>query len=61
MKNNFGNYVVQKSLKFAKGELKFSLLSSLMKNVERIGDKKLMAKWKGIINTHLNLMNVPSN
>lgn len=49
MKNNYGNYVVQKALKISIGPLKFKLIISILKNIEKVGDKKLMAKWKNIV------------
>ena len=54
MKNNYGNYVVQKALKLAKGENKLKLIQIILKNIEKIGDKKLIAKWKSIVDIHYN-------
>lgn len=53
MKNNYGNYVVQKALKLSQGQMKAKLVNSIMKNIEKIGDKKLIMKWKSILNEHL--------
>lgn len=53
MKNNYGNYVVQKALKVAKGYLKFKLIILILKNIDKIGDKKLIIKWNSIIGEHL--------
>lgn len=49
MKNNYGNYVVQKALKISSGNPKLKLIISILKNIEKIGDKKLIAKWKNIV------------
>ncbi len=49
MKNNYGNYVVQKALKISSGSPKLKLIISILKNIEKIGDKKLIAKWKSIV------------
>lgn len=61
MKNNYGNYVVQKALKLAKGSLKSKLITTIVKNIDKIGDKKLMMKWKSIVNTHINFNNFSNN
>jgi hypothetical protein len=61
MKNNYGNYVIQKALKLARGETKVVLLKSIAKNVDRIGDKKLIQKWRGIVNSHCNILNMSYN
>jgi hypothetical protein len=54
MKNSFGNYVVQKALKLATGFLKVKLTNNIKKNMEKLTDKKLVAKWKSIL---LNVSN----
>lgn len=66
MKNNYGNYVVQKALRLSSGHMKGKLISTILKNIDKIGDKKLMIKWQGIINGHLaeensRLMNLTMN
>lgn len=53
MKNAFGNYVVQKALKLAKDDNKKILISSLTQNIEKLCDKKLISKWKIIINNSI--------
>lgn len=53
MKNNYGNFVVQKALKLSSGLTKMNLLSSIIKSIEKIGDKKIMAKWESIVNGHI--------
>ena len=54
MKNNFGNYVVQKALKVSSGFPKANLVTCIVKNIDKIGDRKLTAKWKSIVFPHLN-------
>lgn len=49
MKNSFGNYVVQKALKISKGENKKKLIESAGRNLERLGEKKIIEKWKNIL------------
>ncbi len=49
MKNNFGNYVVQKALKLARNDNKKKLVENVSKNVERLGEKKIIDKWKNIL------------
>lgn len=53
MKNAYGNYVVQKALKIATGELKTKLINLINKNLDKMPDKKLVGKWKGIVNNTL--------
>jgi len=52
MKNNYGNYVVQKALKLSNHSNKQKLVESILKNLEKIGDKKLIQKWKTIVQSH---------
>ena len=73
MKNPFGNYVVQKALKLATGFHKGKLTGIIKKHLEKLRDKKLINKWKDILNNisgntltlnHLNfnkLINVKIN
>ena len=49
MKNNYGNYVVQKALKLANESDKTKLVNCIIRNIDKIGDKKLIHKWKSII------------
>jgi hypothetical protein len=53
MKNNYGNFVVQKVLKLSSGNYKLKLLKCMIKNIEKIGDRKLIFKWKSIIESHI--------
>lgn len=57
MKNNYGNYVVQKALKLATGSHKVILIQSIMKNIDKVGDRKLILKWRTIVDAHLNIEN----
>lgn len=52
MKNNYGNYVVQKALKLAPKEGKLILIDQIRKNIEKVVDKKLICKWKSIVESH---------
>lgn len=54
MKNNYGNYVVQKALKLANNVNKNKLVEVILRNLEKIGDKKLIHKWKSIVQPHTN-------
>ena len=54
MKNNYGNYVVQKALKLSSSNNKYKLIDIILKNLEKIGDKKLILKWKFIVQSHIN-------
>ena len=49
MKNNFGNYVIQKALKISKGEMKNLLINTVSRNISKLNDKKLISKWKSIV------------
>lgn len=49
MKDNFGNYVIQKALKVAYGELKQKLAEKVRKNIYDFKDKKLITKWKRLV------------
>lgn len=54
MKNNYGNYVVQKALKVSTGENKLKLVTSILRYIDRLGDKKLILKWRSIVESHLD-------
>ena len=53
MKNNFGNYVIQKALKLSINEDKKKLGEEVDKNIYKLNDRKLILKWKSIVNPHL--------
>ena len=52
MKNNFGNYVIQKALKIATGENEKILINEVNNNIYKLNDKKLIEKWRNIILPH---------
>ncbi len=49
MKNQFGNYVIQKALKVAVGYQKMRLINNIKKNLDKIADYKLHLKWNMLI------------
>ncbi len=49
MKNNFGNYVIQKALLLATPELKEELALKLQESVSFLSNKKLKANWNRVI------------
>ncbi len=53
MKNNYGNYVVQKALKLANDKNKYKLIDIIVRNLDKIGDKKLISKWKSIVQSRI--------
>jgi len=61
MKNNYGNFVVQKALKLSLGLNKKRLVEMIIKNLEKLSDRKLILKWKSIINCNLNNDDSPNN
>ena len=54
IKNNYGNYVIQKALNIAKGKDKEKLIEGAKRNVDKLVDKKLIIKWKNILDMHTN-------
>jgi hypothetical protein len=50
IKSSYGNYVIQKALRAAKGEEKEKFVHLIKKNLHRMNDKKIIKKWKNIIN-----------
>jgi hypothetical protein len=52
MKNEYGNFVIQKALKLSQNLNRKRLVKLIQKNVEKIGDKKLILKWKNIVNSY---------
>lgn len=53
MKNNYGNYVIQKALKLSTGLAKTSLINAILKNLDKIGEVKLTLKWQSIVENHV--------
>ena len=54
IKNSFGNYVIQTALKNSKGKSKLSLVNSIENNLNNLGEKKLIYKWRNIISLNMN-------
>ena len=57
MKNNFGNYVIQKALKISIKNDKKKLAEEVERNIFKLNDKKLILKWKSIVSPHLDSKN----
>ena len=53
MKSNYGNYVIQKAIKLAKGENKNKFVFTAAKEINKLNDNKLIQKWKSILNPHI--------
>ena len=54
MKNNFGNYVIQKALKLSLNDYKKKLAEEVDRNIFKLNDRKLIIKWKSIVSPHLD-------
>ena len=54
MKSNYGNYVIQKAIKLAKGGYKNKFVFTAAKEINKLNDNKLIQKWKSILTTHIN-------
>ena len=61
MKNNFGNYVIQKALKISQGNINNLLVKEVCKNIFKLNDKKLILKWKNITNPYQEGTQFPNN
>ena len=53
LKNNYGNYVIQTTLKVCDKYNKSILISLIQKNLVLINDKKLNNKWRSIISSYV--------
>ena len=53
MKDNYGNFVVQKALKLASGYSKNILIMEISNNVYKLNNKKLIYKWKSLLIPYL--------
>ena len=53
MKDNFGNFVIQKALKLAFGYNKNILIEAIYNNIYKLNNKKLIIKWKSLLIPHL--------
>lgn len=54
MKNNYGNFVVQKAIKISIGELKKKIIENVSKNVNKLNNRKLISKWNSIIYSNID-------
>ena len=54
MKNNYGNYVIQKALKLSSGKYKKLLVMNVQNNINKLKEKKLILKWHSILHPYLN-------
>ena len=53
MKSNYGNYVIQKAIKLAKGDYKNKFVFNAAKEINKLNDNKLIKKWKSILMHHI--------
>jgi hypothetical protein len=61
MKNSYGNYVIQKALKVSNGNNKKLLITTIVNNVDKLNDKKLIFKWKTIVSNSITNFSPPFN
>jgi len=54
IKSSYGNYVIQKALRVARGEERERFVHLIKKNMQKMNDKKVVRKWKNIINDVTN-------
>lgn len=54
--NNFGNYVVQKALKFSNDKDKIPLISNIYKHLDKIKHSKIQQKWQNLIENSLTTL-----
>jgi hypothetical protein len=50
----YGNYVVQKALRICSKKEKKNFIENIIKNIEKIKDKKINTKWKSIVESHVD-------
>jgi len=53
MKSNYGNYVIQKAIKLARGDYKQKLVFNAAKDINKLNDPKLIKKWKSILSSNV--------
>jgi hypothetical protein len=53
MKSNYGNYVIQKAIKLARGDYKQKLVFNAAKDINKLNDSKLIKKWKSILSSNV--------
>ena len=51
MKNNYGNYVIQKAIKLSNGKNYERLFKEINQNMHKLDDKKITKKWQIILST----------
>ena len=51
MKNNYGNYVIQKAIKLSSGRNYERLFKEINQNMHKLDDKKIIKKWQIILST----------
>ena len=51
IKNNYGNYVVQKAIKLASGKNYERLFKEINQNIHKLEDKKIIMKWEMILSS----------
>ena len=49
IRNNYGNYVIQKAVKLSSGKSQEKIIKEIIKNLHKLEDKKIINKWKMII------------
>ena len=49
IRNNYGNYVIQKAVKLSSGKSQEKIIKEIIKNLYKLEDKKIINKWKMII------------
>ena len=57
MKSNYGNYVVQKVIKLAKGQCKNKFVYNAAKDINKLNEYKIAQKWKSILLPHIKELN----
>ena len=57
MKSNYGNYVIQKVIKLAKGKCKNKLVYNAAKEINKLNENKIAHKWKSILLPHIKELN----
>ena len=51
IKNNYGNYVVQKAIKLSSGKNYEKLFKEINQNIHKLEDKKIIIKWEMILSS----------
>ena len=49
IRNQFGNFVVQKSLKIAQGRDREKLIAAIRSKIPEINDRKIRMRWEQIV------------